>query len=123
MANVPDLRAFVDAVLAYTGAAQVDIVGHNLGATLAREWMRQDGAYDRVRRLVGVDGPNRGILNCSPNPRNYWQLPALGGFDPDSAICVEYGSGDTPFLIELNAETAPGPTEYLVIRNGDVSAT
>jgi len=43
-ANVPDLRRFVLAVLAYTGARQVDVVGHSLGAVLVREWLRQDHA-------------------------------------------------------------------------------
>ncbi|MBL8326016.1 MAG: alpha/beta fold hydrolase [Rubrivivax sp.] len=75
-ANVPDLRRFVRAVMAYTGAAQVDIVGHSLGVTLAREWIRQDGARHLVRRFVAIDGPNHGIINCSPDPANYWQLPA-----------------------------------------------
>lgn len=120
--NVPDLRAFVHAVLAYTGASQVDIVGHSLGATLPREWMRQDDAYHLVRRLVSVDGPHHGIINCSPDERNFWQTPATGDFRPDSAICVEYGADDTPFLRTLNAggET-PGPTEYFAIRNADAS--
>lgn len=119
-ANVPDLRAFVYAVLAFTGAKQVDIVGHSLGATLAREWMRQDKAYRLVRRLVAVDGPNHGIINCSPSAQNYY-APTLG-FTPDSPVCQEYGAADTPFLRRLNAgDETPGPTRYLTIVNADRS--
>jgi pimeloyl-ACP methyl ester carboxylesterase len=121
-ANVPDLRAFVRAVLTYTGAKRVDIVGHSLGVTLAREWMRQEHAYRFVRHLVAIDGPNHGIVDCSPSPLNYFALPALGGFTPVSAICREYGSDRTPFLTRLNArDETPGPTKYLVIRNADTS--
>jgi pimeloyl-ACP methyl ester carboxylesterase len=121
-ANVPDLRRFVRAVLAYTGARQVDIVGHSLGVTIAREWMRQDDAYRSVRRLVAIDGPNHGIINCSPNPLNYWQLPDLGAFTPASEVCAELGSPDTPFLKRLNqGDESRGPTRYLVIRNADTS--
>jgi pimeloyl-ACP methyl ester carboxylesterase len=122
VANVPDLRRFVHAVLDYTGARQVDVVAHSLGVTLTREWLRQDHAYRLVRRLVAIDGPNHGIIDCSPSPLNYWQLPALGGFTPDSAICREYGAPDTPFLQTLDhGDETPGPTRYLVIRNADTS--
>ena len=121
VANVADLRAFVRAVLRYTGAHRVDIVGHSLGGTLAREWMRQDFAHWRVRRLVAIDSPNHGIVNCSPNPLNYFQLPAFGGFTPESAVCVEYGADDTRFLRKLNFWEAPWPTRYLAIRNADTS--
>ncbi len=124
-ANVPDLRRFVAAVLAYTGAKQVDIVGHSMGGTLAREWMRQDDAYKTVRRLVAIDSPNHGIINCSGEPTNYYQLAAFGGFTPASDLCQEVGSPHTPFLQRLNGpggsrETA-GPTKVLVIRNADTS--
>jgi pimeloyl-ACP methyl ester carboxylesterase len=119
LANVPDLRAFVAAVRAFTGAPQVDIVGHSLGATVAREWMRQDDAYDVVRRLVNIDGPNHGIISCSPDLRNYY---ASLGFVPDAPVCLEYGSDHTPFLRTLNAgDETPGPTEYLSIVNVDTS--
>ena len=121
-ANVDDLRRFVHAVLAYTGASEVDIVGHSLGVVIAREWLRQDpGAAGLVRRMVGIDGANHGIINCSPSPLNYWQLPANGGFTPASAICQELGSPDTPFLQRLNRgnEAQMPPADVLVIRNAD----
>lgn len=118
LANIPDLDRFVRAVVAYTGARRVDIVGHSLGVTLARAWMKLDHTGHLVRRLVAIDGPNHGITDCSPSPLNFWQLPANGGFTPDSAICAEYGSDHTPFLSWLNrGQETPGPTRYLVIRN------
>jgi pimeloyl-ACP methyl ester carboxylesterase len=120
VASVPDLRAFVHAVLDYTGAEQVDIVAHSLGGTIAREWLRQDGSYDLVRSLVTVASPHHGIINCSPSPLNYWQLPALGGFTPTSAVCVELGAVATPFLSALNAgDETPGPTRYLTVFSAD----
>ncbi len=132
-ANVPDLRRFVAAVLAYTGARQVDIVGHSMGATLAREWMRQDDVRHQVRRLVSIDGPHHGIINCSASPLNYYQLPAFGGFTPTSDLCQEVGSPNTPFLRRLNGldrghdhghghhGEVEGPTKVLAIRNADTS--
>ena len=122
VANVADLRDFVRAVLRYTGARQVDVVGHSLGVTLTREWLRRDGAYGLVRALIAVDGPNHGIINCSPSPQNFYALPASGGFDPDSALCLEYGSDHTPLLRALNGSgETPGPTGYLAIVNADTS--
>ena len=97
-ANVDDLARFVEAVLDYTGAKRVDIVGHSLGGTLAREWLRRDHAYQLVRHLVTIASPHHGIIDCSPSPLNYFALDALGGFNPNSAICVELGAADTPFL-------------------------
>jgi pimeloyl-ACP methyl ester carboxylesterase len=124
-ANVPDLRRFVRAVLAFTGAKQVDIVGHSLGVTIAREWIREDEAQPVVRRLVAIDGPNHGIINCSPDPANYWQAAGAGGFTPSSDVCQELGSPDTPFLRLLNGPGGSGETmgqtRVLVIRNADAS--
>jgi pimeloyl-ACP methyl ester carboxylesterase len=119
-ANVPDLRRFVKAVLAYTGAKEVDIVAHSLGVTITREWIRQDDAERLVRRFVAIDGPNGGIINCSPNSANYWQAPGSGGFTPSSEVCVELGSPNTEFLRRLNHDRQDRvPT--LVIRNADTS--
>jgi pimeloyl-ACP methyl ester carboxylesterase len=115
---VPMLREFVRAVLEFTGAKRVDIVAHSLGVTVAREWMLQDNAFRKVRALVAIDGPNHGIIDCSPNPANVYQSVAGGGFTPSSAVCDEYGSDHTQLLTVLNAAgETPSPTQYLVIRN------
>jgi pimeloyl-ACP methyl ester carboxylesterase len=120
VASVPDLRAFVHAVLDYTGAKQVDIVAHSLGGTVTREWMRQDSAYHLVRRFVAVASPFHGIINCSPNPANYWQLFDFGGFVPSSPVCQELGAHDTPFLTTLNqGRESHGPTRTLVLWSAD----
>jgi pimeloyl-ACP methyl ester carboxylesterase len=117
-AAVPILREFVQAVLDFTGAKRVDIVAHSLGVTVAREWMLQDNAYRKVRGLVAIDGPNHGIIDCSPSPANFYQLASGGGFTPSSAVCDEYGSDHTQLLTVLNAAgEMPPPTSYLVIRN------
>ena len=130
-ANVPDLRRFVLAVLAFTGAKEVDIVAHSLGVTLTREWLRQDDAGRLVRRFVAIDGPNGGIVNCSPNAANYWQAAAFGGFTPTSEVCAELGSPNTRFLKLLNGERGHDrdrdrdhdrdEPRTLVIRNADKS--
>jgi hypothetical protein len=129
--NVLDLDAFVRAVLSYTHSKEVDIVGHSLGVTLARAWMKQEHAGHLVRRFVAIDGPNHGIIDCSPDPGNYFQVPALGGFTPNSAVCLDYGAPDTPFLRWLNGpgwshgrssgKEVHGKTDFLVIRNADTS--
>lgn len=121
-ANVPDLAAFVAAVRAFTGAERVDFVGHSLGVVVVREWVRQDPRRLRqVGRIVAIDGPNHGIINCSPDPANYWQAPASGGFTPSSAICEELGSPNTPFLQRLNKFEGLASVRTLVIRNADAS--
>lgn len=117
-ANVVDLRNFVAAVLASTGAAQVDVVGHGMGATLAREWVRQDGVQKLVRRFVAIDAPNNGTIMCSAHAQNPWRLAFSGGFTVDSPVCQELGSPDTPFLKLLNRASARiDPKDTLVIRN------
>lgn len=119
-ANVPDLDRFVRAVLAYTGATRVDIVGHSLGGTLVRAWIDEEHANHLVRRVVTIASPNHGITDCSPDPANYWQLAALGGFTPDSAICREYGSDETPLLERVNrGNETRGSVSYLSIFNAD----
>ncbi len=101
------LMGFIEAVKAYTGKPQVDIVAHSLGASMAIAALTcQDrlhpGAqgWAGVRRFVNIAGGIRGLSACLAagfaNPfvttcgsENVFN-PCVFGFYPDSGLPVGY---------------------------------
>ena len=51
--SAQELKTYVDSVLARTGAAKVDLVGHSQGGMMPRYYMKNLGGGDRVDDLVG----------------------------------------------------------------------
>jgi pimeloyl-ACP methyl ester carboxylesterase len=73
------LIRFIEAVKAYTGKAQVDIVAHSLGAsmTIAALTHRDDhhpgmSGWAGVRRFVNIAGGIRGLPSCLAAGYNRW---------------------------------------------------
>jgi triacylglycerol esterase/lipase EstA (alpha/beta hydrolase family) len=58
--SAAELSAFVDRVLAATGAREVDLVGHSEGATMPDYYVEYLGGAAKVARYVGVSGVKHG---------------------------------------------------------------
>lgn len=83
---------FILDVLAYTGAAKVDLVTHSLGVTVGLHALDYGGLWGKVRRFVAIGGGLRGLSSCYyagyANPyaptcgsQNVW-APEVFGFFP-----------------------------------------
>jgi len=111
-----ELSSFVDEVLAATGAAEVDMVGHSQGGMMPRYYLKYLGGAAKVHTLVGLSPSNHGTTLDG--------LFVLAGFFPGAtqftgALCpaCEQQRAGSAFITDLNSggETVPG-VEYTVLQ-------
>lgn len=113
--SAEQLDAFVDKVLAATGADEADIVGHSQGGMMPRYYLKFLGGADEVNALVGIAPSNHGTTLGG--------LTALLPYFPGAedllseatpALADQVAGSD--FLTKLNAggDTVPG-VRYTVI--------
>jgi triacylglycerol esterase/lipase EstA (alpha/beta hydrolase family) len=111
------LGAFVDRVLAATGASEVDLVGHSQGGMMPRWYLKHEGgAADKVHALVGLSSSNHGTTAGGL----FTLSDFFGGADAfTGALCpaCRQQKQGSAFLQELNAggDTVAGVT-YTVIQ-------
>lgn len=95
--DAEDIRDQVNAILARTGAAKVDIITHSAGAVSSRYYIKNLGGDSKVDAWVSLAGPNHGTNtadNCTFAP------------------CLEIRLG-SPFLATLNSgDETPGLVRY-----------
>ncbi|PZH12432.1 lipase, partial [Streptomyces sp. NTH33] len=113
--SAEQLSAFVDKVLAATGAAKADLVGHSQGGMMPRHYLKFLGGAAKVNALVGIAPSNHGTnLNGLTNLLPYFPGAAnlLKATTPALADQV-VGSA---FLTKLNegGDTVPG-VRYTVL--------
>jgi triacylglycerol esterase/lipase EstA (alpha/beta hydrolase family) len=99
------LNAFVNTVLAWTGASKVDLVGHSEGGNLARLYMKTYGST-KVSKYVGLAPINMGPPTLSGLATVIAQIP--GGSAAFASGCPACGELLTPsYFTSLNT---PSPT-------------
>jgi triacylglycerol esterase/lipase EstA (alpha/beta hydrolase family) len=117
-ASAGQLASFVDRVLAATGAAKVDLVGHSQGGMMPRYYLKFLGGASKVDRLVGLAPSNHGTTldGLITLVNDFGALGLTNSLiTPTCAACVEQEAGSA-FLANLNAggDTVPG-VSYTVI--------
>jgi triacylglycerol esterase/lipase EstA (alpha/beta hydrolase family) len=113
------MKAFVDKVLYYTGASQVDVVGHSQGGMMPNYYLKYLGGASKVRTTIGLAPSNHGttasgIVTLGQN------LNVLGfanslitGLGFPGLVQQEVGSSFQHKLFD-SGDTVPGP-RYVVI--------
>jgi triacylglycerol esterase/lipase EstA (alpha/beta hydrolase family) len=118
-ASAGQLASFVTRVLAATGAAKVDLVGHSQGGMMPRYYLKFLGGAAFVDKMVALAPSNHGTLDGLTA-----LVTALGAaglvnsaLNPLCTACVQQEAGSS-FLANLNAggETVGG-VSYTVIES------
>ncbi|WP_433606603.1 esterase/lipase family protein [Prescottella agglutinans] len=135
-----ELAGFVETVRARTGAAQVDIVGHSQGGTMARQYLRFEGGADaadparnKVHRLVML-GPTTHGTTFNGQQRLIDAFTSLRITDErtnEALAGMSIGLASyqqligSRFLADLNAgrETMPGITYTVIASRTDAVVT
>ncbi|MGW1011779.1 esterase/lipase family protein [Streptomyces termitum] len=118
------LDAFVDRVLAATGAPEADLVGHSQGGMMPRWYLRFLGGADKVNTLVGIAPDNHGTTLLGLTRL----LPYFPGAE-DLLTAATPGLADqiagSPFLTRLNegGDTVPGVRYHVIATRYDEVVT
>jgi pimeloyl-ACP methyl ester carboxylesterase len=126
VASAQQLAAFVSRVLAATGAAKVDLVGHSQGGMMPRYYINFLGGAGHVDKLVGLAPSNYGttldgLFTLSQTLGPLLPLNVLLNVTCQACVQQEQGS---PFLARLNASPTVAGVGYTVIEStGDEVVT
>ncbi|MFE3140177.1 esterase/lipase family protein [Streptomyces scopuliridis] len=114
-ASAGQLATYVDKVLAATGAAKADVVGHSQGGMMPRYYLKFLGGAAKVNALVGIAPSNRGstLLGLTQLLKYF---PGAEDLLNEKTPALADQIAGSPFLAKLNegGDTIPG-VRYTVI--------
>ncbi|NWF28617.1 alpha/beta fold hydrolase [Streptomyces sp. PKU-EA00015] len=113
--SAEQLDAYVDRVLAATGAPEADIVGHSQGGMMPRYYLKYLGGADKVNALVGIAPSNHGTTLGGLTKLLPYFPGAADLLNEHTPALADQVAGSA-FLTKLNAggDTVPG-VRYTVI--------
>lgn len=104
----------VSAVLARTGASEVDLVGHSEGGLTSRLYVKSRGDEAHVHTLISLGSPQQGTEGGLLS-----QVLRLAGCELWAPACRQMVAGSA-FLRELNSgDPTPGSVRYVTVATLD----
>jgi pimeloyl-ACP methyl ester carboxylesterase len=119
--SAAQLSSFVNTVLAATGAAKADLVGHSQGGMMPRYYIDFLGGAAKVDKLVALAPSNYGTtLDGITTLASLLGVSGLinGGLSAVCPACAEQEQGSS-FLASLNATPTVAGVGYTVIESVD----
>jgi len=119
--SAQQLATFVNTVLAATGAAKVDIVGHSQGGMMPRYYINFLGGAAKVDKLIGLAPSNYGTTldGLTALGRQLGLLVPINSLlSTECTACVQQEVGSA-FLASLNAQPTVPTVGYTVIESMD----
>lgn len=94
--SAKELSAFIDQVLAKTGALRVSIVGHSQGGMMPRQVIKSEGGATKIDDLIAIAPSNHGSPpgNLSKYASQYGDSPAAADQDAGSDFLTQLNAGD-----------------------------
>ncbi|MEU9702045.1 alpha/beta fold hydrolase [Streptomyces sp. NPDC047981] len=113
--SAEQLDVFVDKVLAATGAAEADLVGHSQGGMMPRHYLKFLGGAEKINALVGIAPDNHGTTLLGLTKLLPY-FPGVEKFISENTPGLADQVAGSPFITRLNegGDTVPGVT-YTVI--------
>ncbi|MEU9862350.1 alpha/beta fold hydrolase [Streptomyces sp. NPDC047971] len=113
--SAEQLDVYVDKVLAATGAAEADLVGHSQGGMMPRHYIKFLGGAEKVNALVGIAPDNHGTTLLGLTKLLPY-FPGVEKFISANTPGLADQIAGSPFITRLNegGDTVPGVT-YTVI--------
>lgn len=113
--SAEQLDGFVDKVLASTGAAEADLVGHSQGGMMPRHYLKFLGGAEKVNALIGLAPDNHGTTLLGLT-RLLPYFPGIEDLLTTKTPSLADQVAGSPFLTKLNegGDTVPG-VRYTVI--------
>ncbi|WP_019630592.1 esterase/lipase family protein [Actinomadura atramentaria] len=126
--SAQQMSAFVDKVLAATGAPKVDVVGNSQGGMMPNYYIKRLGGASKVRTLIGLGPTNHGttmngLVNLGRTLNVLWLVNGFYYLIGSPAHTQQEEGSDFQTALFADGDTVPGVRYLTIVTSHDTTVT